>query len=176
MQSRPVAPPVTGAPARRAALAAALLASFLTPFMGSSVNIALPPIGREFSLDAVTLGWVATAYILAAAVFLLPFGRLADIAGRRKIFTAGLGAYAAASLGAALVQNGGQLIALRLLQGVSGAMLFGTGVAILTSVFPPAQRGRVLRWNAAAVYTGLSLGPTAGGLITEAFGWRFIFI
>lgn len=176
MQSKPAAPPVADAPARRAALAAALLASFLTPFMGSSVNIALPPIGREFSLDAVTLGWVATAYILAAAVFLLPFGRLADIAGRRKIFTAGLGAYAAASLGAALVHNGGQLIALRLLQGVSGAMLFGTGVAILTSVFPPAQRGRVLGWNAAAVYIGLSLGPTAGGLITEAFGWRFIFI
>lgn len=176
MMPQPVPSMPADAAARRAALAAALLASFLTPFMGSSVNIALPPIGREFSLDAVTLGWVATAYILAAAVLLLPFGRLADIAGRRKIFVAGLGAYAAASLGAALVQNGGQLIGLRLLQGISGAMLFGTGVAILTSVFPPAQRGSVLGWNAAAVYIGLSLGPTAGGLITEAFGWRFIFI
>ncbi len=170
-----VLPPAVDAAARRAALIAATLASFLTPFMGSSVNIALPPIGREFSLDAVSLGWVATGYILAAAVFLLPFGRLADIIGRRKIFIAGLAAYAVTSLALALAQNGGQLIALRVAQGISGAMLFGTGVAILTSVFPASERGKVLGLNAAAVYIGLSLGPTVGGLITDAFGWRAIF-
>ncbi len=170
-----VLPPAADATARRAALIAATLASFLTPFMGSSVNIALPPIGREFALDAVSLGWVATGYILAAAVFLLPFGRLADIIGRRKIFIAGLASYAVTSIAVALAQNGGQLIALRVAQGISGAMLFGTGVAILTSVFPASERGKVLGLNAAAVYIGLSLGPTVGGLITDAFGWRAIF-
>jgi EmrB/QacA subfamily drug resistance transporter len=171
-----VLPPATDATARRAALIAATLASFLTPFMGSSVNIALPPIGREFALDAVSLGWVATAYILAAAVFLLPFGRLADIFGRRKIFIAGLASYALTSMAVALSQSGGQLIALRVAQGISGAMLFGTGVAILTSVFPPSERGKILGLNAAAVYIGLSLGPTVGGVVTDAFGWRSIFL
>jgi len=144
--------------------------------MGSSVNIALPSIGREFSLDAVALGWVATSYILAAAVFLLPFGRLADIIGRKRIFVAGLASYTLTSLALVAAQNGGQMIALRVTQGISGAMLFGTGVAILTSVFPPSERGRILGLNAAAVYIGLSLGPTVGGVITDTFGWRSIFL
>lgn len=160
---------------RRSTLAAAVLASFLTPFMGSSVNIALPVIGREFSLDAVSLGWVATTYILAAAVFLLPFGRLADIKGRRRIFITGLALYAIVSIAIGFSQSGAQLIALRAAQGISAALLFGTGIAILTSVYPPAERGRVLGINAAAVYIGLSLGPTAGGLLTSSFGWRSIF-
>ena len=143
--------------------------------MGSSVNIALPSIDREFSLDAVSLGWVATAYILAAAVFLLPFGRLADIKGRRRLFITGLALSSLISIAIGLSQSGPHLILLRAAQGISAAMLFGTGVAILTSVFPPAERGRVLGLNAAAVYIGLSLGPTAGGLLTSAFGWRSIF-
>ena len=171
-----VLPPAAEAAARRAALIAATLASFLTPFMGSAVNIALPPIGREFALDAVALGWVATSYILAAAVFLLPFGRLADIFGRRKVFITGLASYAVMSLAISMAQSGGQLIALRVAQGVAGAMLFGTGVAILTSVFPPSERGKVLGLNAAAVYIGLSLGPTVGGVVTDLAGWRSIFL
>ncbi|APV43521.1 drug resistance transporter, EmrB/QacA subfamily [Dehalogenimonas formicexedens] len=171
-----VLPPAAEAKARRGGLIAAIVASFLTPFMGASVNIALPPIGLEFSLDAVTLGWVATAYILAAAVFLLPFGRLADIIGRRKVFIAGLASYTVTSILVALVHNGGQLIVMRVFQGVSGALLFGTGMAILTSIFPPSERGKVLGLNAAAVYIGLSIGPTVGGVITDAWGWRGIFL
>ncbi len=75
---------------QRAASIIAGLASFLAPFMGSSLNIALPSIGRQFHADAVTLSWVATGYLLAAAVFLVPFGRFADIVGRKKIFIAGI--------------------------------------------------------------------------------------
>ncbi len=69
---------------RRTALAVSVLAGFLTPFMGSAVNVALPDIAAEFSLKAVTLGWVATAYLLAAAVFLVPLGRLADIRAEKR--------------------------------------------------------------------------------------------
>jgi MFS family permease len=72
------------------ALLIAVLAGFLTPFDLSAVNIALPTIAIEFSIDAVTIGWVASAYLLASAVFLVPFGRIADIHGRKKIFSAGL--------------------------------------------------------------------------------------
>ncbi len=66
------------------------MAAFLTPFDGSSVNIALPSIGNEFSMDAISLGWVATVYLLASAMFLVPLGRVADIYGRKKLFTLGV--------------------------------------------------------------------------------------
>jgi MFS family permease len=72
--------------------------SFLTPFMGSSVNVALPSIGREFSMDAILLSWVSTSYILSAAMFLVPMGRIADIHGRKKVFTQGILIFAIFSL------------------------------------------------------------------------------
>jgi len=75
---------------KRSALLIAVLAAFLTPFMVSSINIALPAIGREFHMSAVALSWIPTAYLLAAAVFLVPFGRIADIYGRKKIFFYGI--------------------------------------------------------------------------------------
>jgi EmrB/QacA subfamily drug resistance transporter len=161
---------------KNVALIVATLSSFLTPFMGSSVNIALPSIGGEFQLNAVILSWVATAYLLAAAMFLVPFGRIADIYGRKKIFTGGVIIYTLSSLLAAISTSAAMLISFRVLQGIGGAMIFGTGVAILTSVFPPGDRGRALGINAAAVYIGLSLGPPAGGFLTEHFGWRSVFL
>src|SRR4030043_2272741 len=92
------------------------LAAFLAPFMGASVNIALPSIGREFKADAVQLGWVATAYILAAAVFLVPFGKLADIYGRKKIFLVGIFVYTAASLLCAMAASTSARIRFRALR------------------------------------------------------------
>jgi EmrB/QacA subfamily drug resistance transporter len=156
-------------------LLVATLASFLTPFMGSSVNIALPSIGRHFGMDAVSLSWVATAYLLAAAVFLVPFGKIADIYGRKRVFTLGMTVYTASSLLLALSPSAAMLIAFRVVQGVGSAMIFGTAVAMLTSVFSPQERGRALGVNVAAVYLGLSLGPFLGGLLTEHFGWRSVF-
>lgn len=162
--------------ARLAALIIAGLASFLAPFMGASMNIALPAIGREFSASAVTLGWVATAYLLAAAVFLVPFGRMADIKGRKKIFLWGIIVYTSSSLLSALAPNIVVLISFRILQGMGAALIFGTGIAILTSVFPSGQRGRALGINTASIYLGLSLGPVLGGFLTQNFGWRSIFL
>jgi len=161
---------------RRAALFAATLSSFLTPFMGAAVTVALPEIGRAFALDALLLGWIPTSYLLAAAVFLVPFGRVADIAGRKKVFVLGIGLFTAASLLCGMAVSGPMLIAARVLQGIGSAMIFGTGVAILTSVFPAGERGRVLGINTAAVYAGLSVGPTVGGVLTRALGWRSIFL
>jgi len=161
---------------KRAALLVATLGSFLTPFMGSSINIALPSIGSELAMDAISLGWVATAYLLAAAMFLVPFGRIADIYGRKKVFTYGILTYTVACVLSAIATSAAMLIASRVLQGIGGAMIFSTGVAILTSVFPAEERGKALGINVAAVYTGLSLGPFLGGLLTEQFGWRSIFV
>ena len=87
---------------RTAALIAATLASFLTAFTGSSINIALPIIGNDFSMDAILLSWVPTSFLLAAAIFLVPIGRFADIHGRKKIFALGTAVFTTASLLAGL--------------------------------------------------------------------------
>jgi len=158
------------------ALITTSLASFLTAFTGSSINIALPTIGHELSIHAVRLSWITFAYILSANVFLLPMGRLADIWGRARIFTLGTLVFAMASLACALSSGAFMLIGFRILQGLGGAMLFGTGVAILSDAFPAEERGRVLGINVAAVYIGLSLGPPLSGLITASLGWRNIFV
>lgn len=161
---------------KRITLYVVTLTAFLTPFDGSAINIALPSIGKEFSMDAVSLGWVATAYLLASAMFLVPFGRVADIYGRKKIFTLGIFVFTAASFSMVLCGSGAMLIYLRIVQGFGSAMIFSTGVALLISVFPAQERGKALGINVAAVYLGLSVGPFLGGLLTSHFGWRSIFL
>ena len=161
---------------RNAALLAACISSFLTPFIGSATNVALPSIGREFEVDAITLGWVATSYLLAAGMFSVPFGRIADIKGRKKVFVAGLATFTLGSVLSAIAPSAESLIVFRVLQGISGAMIFATAVAILTSVYPPAKRGKAIGINTGAVYTGLSLGPFLGGYLTQNFGWRCVFL
>jgi len=158
------------------ALIIASISSFLTPFMISSVNIALPIVGKEFKTDAVLLSWVATSYLLAAAVSLVPFGKLADIYGRKKIFLSGQIIITITSLLGAISVSAPMLIIFRVFQGVGGAMVFATGIAILTSVYPPNERGKVLGIAVAAVYIGLSCGPFFGGWLTHHFSWRSIFV
>jgi len=161
---------------KRYVLLVASLASFQAAFMGSSVNIALPTIGKEFQMSAVAMGWIATSYLLAAAVGLLPFGRLADLHGRRRTFAVGMATYALGSLLCALARSSAALIAFRVLQGIGAAMLFSTSTALVASAFPREERGRALGWNVAAVYTGLSLGPVLGGVLTHRLGWRSLFL
>jgi EmrB/QacA subfamily drug resistance transporter len=168
-----VAPP--SRTTERVTLAVATIASFLTPFMGSATNVALPAIGRDLDVDAVGLSWLATVYLLSAAIFLVPFGKIADIHGRRRVFVGGLVVHTVASLLCALAPSVSFLLAGRVAQGVGGGMIFGTGVALLSSVFPPERRGLALGWNVAAVYLGLSLGPPLGGVLTGSIGWRSVF-
>jgi EmrB/QacA subfamily drug resistance transporter len=151
------------------------IASFIFPFMGSAVNIALPSLGKELSLDAVMLGWIATAYLLSSATLLIPFGRIADIYGRKKIFTCGIVIFTLSSLFAGMASSANMLISCRVFQGIGGAMLAGTAVALLTTIFPANERGKVLGINVAAAYIGLSLGPVLGGVLTQHLGWRSIF-
>jgi len=161
---------------KRAVLLIAALSSFLTTFMGSSINIALPSIGREFQMDAVLLSWVATSYILATAMFLLPFGRLADIHGRKRILTCGIFIFTISSLLLSFAPSAIVLISLRVVQGIGSAMIFASAIAIISSVFPVGERGKALGITVATTYLGLSLGPVLGGLLTQHFGWRSIFL
>lgn len=160
----------------KSALFVATLTSFMGPFIISAVNVALPAIQAEFSVDAVKLGWVTTSLLLAVAVILVPIGKIADIHGRKKIFTWGLVLYTLATLLAGFAGSVEMLIFLRVLQGFGAAMFITTGMAILTSVFPPHKRGRAIGMYVAAVYIGLSVGPFVGGILTQQLGWRSIFL
>ncbi|MGC9516337.1 MAG: MFS transporter [Methanomicrobiales archaeon] len=158
------------------AIIIASITSFITPFMGSSINIALPSIGMEFATDAILLSWVATSYLLAAAMFAVPFGRIADIFGMKKVFIYGIIIFTISSLLSALAPSALTLIIFRVLQGIGSAMIFVTGLAIITHVFPPKDRGKAIGINIASVYVGLSLGPFLGGFLTQFIGWRSLFI
>jgi len=166
---------LSSAALERSALIVATLTSFIGPFMISSVNVALPTIQADLGMDAVQLSWIATAYLLAVAVGLIPAGKIADIHGRKKVFTTGLGVYTFGCGAAIFVDSAALLIATRVIQGVGAAMFVTTGMAILTSIFPPNRRGRVIGFYVAAVYIGLSVGPFVGGMLTQHFGWRSIF-
>lgn len=151
------------------------LASFMTAFMGSSINIALPVIGDEFNANALLLSWLSTAYIVTTAALLLPVGKLTDIYGRTRFFKVGIILFTAGSILSAISFNTIMLLIFRVIQGVGSSFIFSCSTAILVSVFPLSQRGRVLGINTAAVYTGLSSGPFLGGLITQNLNWRGIF-
>lgn len=159
----------------RITLVVVMLTSFITPFIGNAINLAIPQIGAEFHGNQFWLNWVVTSYLLASATFLLPFGRLADIVGRKKIFTVGIVLFALTSLACGLAFSMLSLIIFRVLQGIAGAMVYGTAMAILTSVVPPQKKGRAMGMSVAATYTGLSLGPVVGGLLCTYFSWRGIF-
>ncbi len=157
-------------------LCATTLSAFITPFMGSSVNVALPIMAQDLSMTALTLSWVPSSFLLAAAITLVPLGRLADIHGRKKFFFFGAVIFTLASLLCTWSPTATLLISFRIIQGIGGAMIFSTGTAILVSVFPVQERGEILGINIAAVYVGLTIGPFIGGLLTEQLGWRYIFL
>lgn len=161
---------------KRLTLITASMASFLTSFMSSSINIALPSIGNRFSLTAVNIGWITASYLLSSAIFLLPFGRLADIYGKKRIFSAGIVFYALASTLCAVAMSGHQLILFRGIQGIAAAMIFGMSLALVIDAFEAHERGKALGVIIGATYIGLSIGPFIGGLLTHYAGWRSIFV
>jgi EmrB/QacA subfamily drug resistance transporter len=167
---------VDNAASKRFALFITTLGAFLSPFAISSINVALPSIGKEFLMDAILLGWVSTAYLLATAIFLVPFGKIADIHGRKRIFTYGILTFTLASVGSAISNSAMMLVGFRIIQGIGAAGIYCIGAAILTSIFPSKELGKVLGINVAAVYLGASFGPFLGGVLTQHFGWRSIFL
>lgn len=161
---------------QRTALLVVSLSSFIMPMMLSSVNVALPSIASALEAEALYLSWVSNAYLLTSAIFLLPFGKLGDIIGRKKVYLGGMVLVTLASFLAASSQSILQLIGWRVLQGMGAAMLFSTGVAILSSIFPPEKRGSAIGMTVSAVYFGLACGPLFGGWLTQHFSWRSVFL
>ena len=160
---------------KRAAIIVATLSSFINTFLSSSVNVALPSIGQEFAIGPILLGWINSSFLMACLTFLIPFGRLGDIYGCKKIFMRGYFVLLVASLLIAISHSSTMLIACRVLQGFASAMIVATVIPMMISVVPGSERGHALGITTAAVYFGLSAGPFLGGIITQHLGWRFIF-
>lgn len=156
-------------------LAISVITSFTTSFMGSAMNVALPAISQEFSSGAVLLGWIATVYILTNVAVLIPVGKLSDIYGRVKFFKSGVLLFSLSCFAAGYSFSAEMLLALRAVQGIGLSLIFVNSFSIIVSAFPSEKRGRVLGFLVASVYTGLSAGPFLGGIITQQFGWRYIF-
>ena len=141
----------------------------------SVVNVALPTLSRAFRAPLTTSEWVVLGYVLTLTALLLALGRVADAIGRRRMYGAGLALFTLASLACAAAPGLGALIGARVLQGVGAAMMSSTSLALLTSSFPDAERGRAIGAFGAAVGVGLALGPPLGGLVVEHASWRWIF-
>ncbi len=161
---------------RRFILVLITIATFLNPFTGTAINLALPVIGTEFSADATTLAWVSSAYLLSSVIFLLPAGKLGDSRGKVTVFMAGIVVYTAGTILTIFTPTIGTLLAFRFLQGIGGAMIYANSVALITHLYPAGERGYAIGLNITAVYAALSLGPFLGGILTQFFGWRSIFV
>ena len=164
------------APSKWVVLAIVALGAFMANLDASIVNIGLPTIARAFGVPpGGAIEWIIIAYLLVIAALLLSVGRLADVAGRKRIWITGLTLFL---IGSALCGAASALLPLILargLQGIGAAMLMTLGPALLTQIFPPSERGRALGGLAVAVALGASAGPSAGGLIIAHLSWRWIF-
>jgi EmrB/QacA subfamily drug resistance transporter len=161
----------------RKGLALALLAAaqFVVVLDASIVNVALPSIGRDLDFSRENLSWVINAYTLAFGGFLLLGGRMADLLGRRRVFTVGLVLFALASLLGGLSASEGQLIAARALQGLGAAILSPAALSILTTTFAEgAERNRALGVWGAVAGSGGAVGVLLGGVLTQYLGWEWV--
>ena len=161
---------------QKTTLLVAVTTAFLTTFMSSSLNLSIPNIEKEFTAGAAVVGWVVSVYMFAVSAINVPIGKVADSVGRRKILITGIAVFTVACVVSSFSSSIYMLLAMRLLQGGAGAMLFATNNAILLSAFPPEKHGSALGKSVAATYTGLSLGPVIGGVLNHNLGWRSIFV
>ena len=153
-----------------------VVTAFITTFMGRALNLSIPSIGEEFQTGASQVGWTVTIYMLACTALAVPFGRIADLADRKRILASGIFLFCTGSILAVFSQSLPNLLVFRLTQGVGASMIFSTNVAMVSAAAGEAERGKLLGYTTAANYLGLSAGPAAGGLLNDGFGWRSVFL
>jgi EmrB/QacA subfamily drug resistance transporter len=140
------------------------------------VQVALPTIQRHLGASFTDLQWVIDAYALSLAALILTWGSISDLLGRKRVFIAGLVVFTASSLLCGLAQSINMLIWSRALQGVGGAAMFATGLALIAQDFQGPARGKAIAAWAATVGGAVAIGPLVGGVLTSGVGWRWIFI
>src|SRR3954454_19235448 len=139
------------------------------------VNVALPAIQTDFKANLADLQWVIDAYALSLAALQLTAGSIADLRGRRLVFMVGLGIFTAASFLCGLAQSATFLNLARGLQGIGGAMMFATSLALLAGAFMGRERGVAFGVWGATIGASVAIGPLVGGAITDGLGWQWIF-
>lgn len=162
-------------PHHRKILLTVMLASFLTPFNGSAMNMSLPDLQNEFQVATSSLSWVISLFLMTCAVFLLPAGQLSNSLGKRRLFLWGTALFTLSSILTQFASTFTLLLLFRTVQGVASAILFTTSMSIVALAFPPRERGRAFGLVVSVVYAGLALGPVIGGFLNYQFGWRSIF-
>ena len=155
--------------------AAVALGTLTSVINNGSVIVAVPTIAQHFGTDLSTVQWVVIAEGLTVSALLLPMGRLSDIVGRKQVYVAGLIIFMVAAALAGMSPNIAALIVFKGMQGIGAAMTQGTGLAMVTSVFPASERGKGIGTHASVVGTGGVIGPVAGGFLVVALGWRWVF-
>lgn len=150
--------------------------SFLSPLTLASVNMAIPSMALALGADAASVALIPAIFLVSNVALMLPFAKLADNFGRKRIYGIGIALNAAASTGAYLANSIDWILFCRFVQGAGSAMTFGSSLAIIISVFGARERGLPLGLNTAAIYVGLTVAPALGGLITDTFGWRAVFL
>lgn len=156
-------------------LIAAMVTAFMTTFMSSALNLSIPALESYFGVSAAAISWVVSSYTISVAALSLPFGKIADITSRRKVFITGISGFLILSLASIFVRHLAVLIALRAICGACAAMIFATNNAILLSHYPPEMRGKILGLSVTGTYIGLTTGPVIGGILNSTLGWRSIF-
>jgi EmrB/QacA subfamily drug resistance transporter len=157
------------------ALAAVGSGVFLATVDSSIVNVALPTLMQALDTQFAVVQWVVLAYLLTVTTTMPGIGRLADILGRKPLYSAGFAIFTAASALCGLAPSIAWLIACRVLQAAGAAMIMALGSAIVVEAFPPGERGKAMGAIGAVVSAGIIVGPAAGGLLLATFSWRAIF-
>jgi EmrB/QacA subfamily drug resistance transporter len=173
---RPPSPSVTGVASKWWTLLVVCLSVFMLLLDITIVNVALPDIQKELGSSFEDLQWVVDAYALALAALLLPSGSLADLLGRRRVFVVGLLLFVAASLLCGLSSSPIMLNVSRGFQGIGGAMMFATSLALIAQEFQPHERGTAFGIWGATTGFAVAVGPLVGGALTEGLGWEWIFL
>jgi EmrB/QacA subfamily drug resistance transporter len=152
------------------------MGTFLSTIDGSIVNVALPTLEEELHTTFATVQWVVVAYLLVLTSMMLGVARLGDMIGKKKIYLTGMVVFTSASLLCGMAPSIGALIGFRVIQGSGAVMIQALGMGLVTEAFPSSERGRALGIIGTVVSIGISVGPTAGGVLIGAVGWRSIFL
>ena len=172
----PIVPPPVSASRARWTLIAVCAGTFMLLVDVTIVQVALPTIQRHLGASFTDLQWVIDAYALSLAALILTWGSISDRFGRKRVFIAGLAVFTVSSLLCGLAQSIAMLIWSRALQGVGGAAMFATGLALIAQDFQGPARGKAIAAWGATVGGAVAIGPLVGGLLTSGVGWRWIFI
>src|SRR5437868_13370584 len=156
-------------------LGAVSVGLFMIMLDNTVVNVALPAMQHSLHMTLSELEWVVARYALTFAAFMLTGGKLADLLGRRLIFTLGLAVFTGASLACGLAPSGGFLIGARIVQGLGGALMNPATLSIITATFEPRERGKAIGIWAGVSAMALAIGPLVGGLLTQHVNWNWIF-